>query len=316
MRPVGPVDRWRTEVKLNSMKDRNRKDEKRSLCSRREFMLTVSSLAVPLVTGCSFKSREPRLRALTIGLCDALCTQTASECVGQYAEREYVGLVNAVREETDVELQLRPYRLDQQLVAALRTGELDGVVCKTWTLLRGSVASGRPFERLADIPGPTGSKLLRGVFIARKDAPVKALADIDGRRFALGSESQYESSFQARKVLAGLGVQPDKTVTVESCLNAAALVWENEVDAAVVSDYCVDHSAMQLTGVADAFRVIGRTPGVPFVTFAVSRKVPAAVRKRVQACLLGLTGRAAPQDLATAGLIEPIPWIPEELRTA
>lgn len=284
-----------------------------SLFSRRQFMTTLTGLSLPLITGCGLAAGSTDKSSLVVGLCDALCKQTASECVGEYAQREYAGLGAFVKSQTGIELRFRHFKFDQQLVEAAGAGKVDALISKTWTALRASRAGACRFERLADIPGPTGASLLRGVFVARADSSLKTVSDIDGRSFALGSEVHYESSFEARRALAQAGVKPAESVALHSCLNVAALVWERQVDAGVVSDYCVGHSGLQLVGDAEAFRVLGRTPGVPFVTFAVRETVPRSVRRRLETCLLELSGTSVPEDLHTTGLITPIRWMPEEL---
>jgi ABC-type phosphate/phosphonate transport system substrate-binding protein len=249
---------------------------------------------------------------LTVGLCDPLARVTASACVGQYATREYEGLVESVRAATGIRIRLQPYALDDLLIAAVRRGEVDAVICKAWTALR----AGAGLERLADLPGTTGARLLRGIFIARRDSAARTIEDIAGRRFALTAGAAYESSHQARHALTDAGIAPGEVVTEAACLNVAAMVWERQADAGVVSDYCVDHSGLQLTGDPEAFRVIGRTDGVPFVTFAVGQGVSTGTGELLREHLLSLAPGRVPEGLATTGLIAPITWQPEELRTA
>lgn len=280
--------------------------------SRRDFMLAASGVALPLLTGCGLSGSRSEPAVLRVGLCDALSKNTPSQCVGEYAKREYEGLANVLEREAGVHLKFRLFPIDEQLISAAGRGELDALICKTWTMLRAGVASPSPYHRLADIPGPEG-KDLHGVFIARKDSPIRTLGDIDGRSFAVGSESQYESSFQARRDLAEAGVRPARTTTIASCLNVAAKVWEGGADAGVVSDYCVDHSGLQLVGDPEAFRILGRTDPVPFITVAVSTEVPAPVRARAQTALLSMAGSRVPEDLETTGVVQPRQWRPGEL---
>jgi len=288
----------------------------RPALSRRAFLIGLSGLAVPAVAGWGVLRSRRGSPTLTVGVCDALAKRTASECMGPYAERGYEGLAATVERATGIKMLLRYYPFDDLLVGAAQSGQLDVVLCKTWTALRAARAAGQRFQRLADVPSPTGARVLRGVFIARKDGPVGNLEDIDGRPFAMGSDAQYESSFQARRALARAGVTPGDTVVFDSCLSVAALVWEGSVDAGVVSDYCVDHSGLQLVDDPGAFRVLARTTGVPFVTLAVAESVPGRVRAKLSSCLRGLSGSRVPRDLHTAGLIAPIPWSPEELETS
>lgn len=287
-------------------------DERLVGWSRREFMLAASGVALPLLSGCGLGGSHPEPVVLRVGLCDALSKKTPSQCVGEYAKRDYEGLAEALEKEAGVHLKFRPYPLDEQLIGAARRGEVDALMCKTWTMLRANAVSPSTFQRLADVPGPDGHGL-HGVFIARKDSVIRTLGDIDGRSFAIGSDSQYESSFQARRDLARAGVRPAETTTIASCLNVAAAVWEGGADAGVVSNYCVDHSGLQLVGDPEAFRILGQTDPVPFITFAVSTRVPAAARARAQTALLSMAASRVPDDLETTGVVEPREWRPEEL---
>jgi hypothetical protein len=129
----------------------------------------------------------------------------------------------------------------------------------------------------------------------------------------MGSGLQYESSFDARRSLNDLGVAPGQMVVRDSCLNVAALVWEGSVEAGVVSDYCVDHSGLQLVDDPDAFRVLGTTAGIPFITFAVADSVASGVRAELAGSLQRMTVGRVPADLHSPGLIAAIPWSPPEL---
>jgi hypothetical protein len=69
-----------------------------------------------------------------------------------------------------------------------------------------------------------------------------------------------------------------------------------------------------LVGDTDAFRIIGHTEGVPFITFALSERVPASVRGDVRRCLLAMRGARVPEDLCTTGLVVPRAWDPQEVQ--
>jgi ABC-type phosphate/phosphonate transport system substrate-binding protein len=289
--------------------DTDRAEFRGKLLTRRRFVAAAAGVAAGVGVG---RIALRRSAELTVGLCDPLARATASACVGDYATRDYGALAESIGSATGIRVRFRPYALDDLLIAGVQHGEVDAVICKAWTALRADAG----LERLADLPGPTGARLLRGVFIARRDSSVHVLDDISGRRFVLTAGAAYESSHQARHALARAGIAPGEVVTQAGCLNVAAMVWERQADAGVVSDYCVDHSGLQLAGDPEAFRVIGRTAGVPFVTLAVAPRVDAGTRGRLRDHLLSLDGGRAPEGLDTTGLIAPIAWQPEELKGA
>jgi ABC-type phosphate/phosphonate transport system substrate-binding protein len=88
-----------------------------------------------------------------------------------------------------------------------------------------------------------------------------------------------------------------------------AAVYERRVDVGVVSDYVADLGAFSLID-ADAFRVIARTKGIPFITFAVAERVPQARREGLRDALLGITGGNVPAGLESTGFVRPMPWSP------
>ncbi len=281
--------------------------------TRRQFILTASGVALPLVTGCRPHRRHRRVR---VGICDSLAVQSASACVGEYATRRYDGLLDMLRNGTKAEVKVDYYRLDEQMVTAIVAGQVDVAVCKTWTLMRGLEAGGPGFERVLDVPGPDDSPLLRSLFLTRADGPVTSLEDASGGTVALGNGEHYESYFLALQRLEAAGVRPARTETVGTCLEAAARVLEGDVQLAAVSHYCADHSGRQLAGRPDVFRQVGATAGVPWITVALSAELPRRTREELARRLRSLQQNRAPADLETATFRAPIPWSPEGFETA
>ena len=260
--------------------------------------------------GCGRDTRAAKT-TLVVGVCDPLCKETASPCIQTSAKRDYRSLVRVVSERACVQLDLRYYALDEQLVQAVHKGEVNAVIAKTWTAL--VATKGRVWERLADIPRQDGSDELSGVFLTRADSPLSTIQELDGRRIVMGPDLAYEKSHAARRALSDAGVKPGSVRILDPCLAVASAVFEKQADAGVVSSYVVDFGGLRHISDPKDFKVIGKTRPVPFLTFAVSAEVDPAVREKLQRVLLELSGPGVPEGLYTSGLVAAKPWTPEEL---
>ena len=251
--------------------------------------------------------------SLVIGINDPLCRQTASACVAASADRDYAGLARQLSEATGLRLSVRYYKAEEPLSEAIRSGQVDAAVAKTWTILRAQVGSPVHLVRVADLRGRADDGLLRGVFITRADSGIASLADLAGKTVAFGSTVGYEKSYQARAALAALGVEPGRTIELEACIDVAAAVYERRVDAGVVSHYVVDDGGLEQVAEKGTFRELGRTEGVPFITVAISENVDADVRAKLTDALLTIPAVRVPVDLRATHFAPPRPWNPAEL---
>ncbi|MEW5984091.1 MAG: PhnD/SsuA/transferrin family substrate-binding protein [Acidobacteriota bacterium] len=259
--------------------------------------------------------REIRVftQIVRIGVNEPFCRETASNCVGGPTARDYGALAAVVHARTGVVLRLTYYPVEDDLVAAIGRGDVDGAVAKTWTALRAYDAAGVAAERLCDIPFPDGEPGLTGVFIARADGPVRALAQVSGKRLALGRPESYENSYAADRVLRGLAIEPAECRAAGGCIPAAVSVLDGEADVAVVSNYCTRYGLDEILAERGAFRVLGETAPIPFATLVVSERVPAATREAIKAALLGGHDPRGTEQVFPGGLRPPAPWDPEEL---
>jgi ABC-type phosphate/phosphonate transport system substrate-binding protein len=277
---------------------------------RRVLAFLVVILCGCALAGCRKDARAPT-PVLTVGVCDPLCKDTASPCIQGSAKRDYRGFARAVRERADVQLDLKYFGFDEQLVQAVQKGEVNAVIAKTWTAL--VATKGRVWEQLADIPRQDGVDEVSGVFITRTDSPLSTIQGLDGKTIVMGPDLAYEKSHAARRALADAGVKPGTVRILEPCVSVASAVFEKQADAGVVSSYVVDFGGLRLVGDPKDFKVIGKTKPVPFITLAVSAEVDPGVREKLQCALLEMSGREVPEGLYTSGLVKVKPWTPEEL---
>ena len=281
------------------------------MCGHVRMLAVVLSAA--WVCGCGEQTPSTARDRVVVGICDPLAKETASPCVRASAKREYGEFASALGRRTGLEVVLKYCASDRDLSEAIAAGEVDAAIAKTWTILRASKASGRTFLRLADLPGPGGVQALSGVFVTRRDSGLKTLKDLEGKTVALGPETAYEKSHAARRTLEAAGVTPRAVRILDGCVPVAADIFEKKLDAGVLSSYVVDFNGLALVGDPKDFRAIGRTTGIPFITFAVSAEVDERHGSDLYDALLGPSRLKPPGGLQTTGFDVPTAWSPPEL---
>ncbi len=252
-------------------------------------------------------------QVVKVGVNEPFCRETASNCVGGHLARDYGALAALVGDRSGVALKMIYYPVEEDLVAAIGRGDVEGAVAKTWTALRAYGAAGVAAERVCDIPFPDGEFELTGVFITRADGPVKSLAQLSGKRLALGRPESYENAHAADRALTALGVASGDRYAAGGCIPAAVAVLDGEADVAVVSNYCTRYGLDEILASRGAFRVLGETAPIPFATFMLSARVPGHARAAIAAALLDGDGSSRVGSVFSGGVRRPGPWAPEEL---
>jgi len=230
--------------------------------------------------------------------------------------RSYEGLKKIVEETAGVELAFHYYQEITVLVDEVRSGRLDGMICKCWSGLTAISPDKRVFERLADITKPDGKETVAGLFLVLKNSKMKTLSDITvDTRLGVGAANAYEKHHLAFSTLKVLGIEkPLKVKEYITCKESALALIENDVDLALVSDYAFDYGCIDTVGTKDDFKSIGSTSEtIPFLTFFIDMKLDSCIRNNLKKALLSITGDNIPESLLSGGLIEPIPWTPAEL---
>jgi len=249
---------------------------------------------------------------LTVGVNEPFCRDTACVCAGRDAPRGYEWMAEAARQAgADVRVAYVP--IEEDLAPMLAAGEIDAVAAKSWTVLTAFRAAGLACARLGDLPLPDGTPGLTGVFITTAESPFRSLADLDGRRLGTGGPGSYETFHAADRLLAARGVRPAARRQYDRCVHAAVAVIEGEIDAAVISSYCVRFGLDDYVGRPGVFRPMGETAPIPYATLAVATTVPEPARLALTAALLDASARGAAGERFPGGLRPPVPWAPEEL---
>jgi ABC-type phosphate/phosphonate transport system substrate-binding protein len=248
---------------------------------------------------------------LKIAVNDIYCRKTACECIGQVATRSYDTLVADLMSRHHITLELTYFMEVFDLQKAILANRYDGVLCKPWTALQYSNKTQARFKRVADLQDPDNKALMTGVFLTLTGSPVRTLADLQGKRIALGQEDSYEKHQAPLQVLAAKHIQPAEQLLFSSCSENLSALLDGKVDVAVVSSYALTATCAVDFAKPEDFRTLAKTETMPLTSLLVDLdKVPAAAAARLQAALLDASGAKVPEDLLGKGFVLPASWKP------
>ena len=198
------------------------------------------------------------------------------------------------------------------LQKAVTARQFDGFLCKPWTVLQYSGKADARFKRVADIQDPANLALMNGVFLTLADSPLRTLADVQGKRIALGQTDSYEKNQAPLRMLAEKKIKPSEQVMFSSCGENLSALMDGKVDAAVVSSYALTASCAVDFAKPEQFRTLAETEKMPLTSLLVDlKKVSLTDATRLQHALLALSGDKAPKDLLGKGFVPPASWKPE-----
>ena len=269
-------------------------------------------LMLSVLAGCR-SPQPPSQLAFKLAVNDIYCKDTACECVHYVAARTYAETQRKLKEQFGIDLQLDYYIEPYKLEEAILSGEYDGAICKPWTALMLERQAGAAFERVADLLDPGDNRWLSGTVLVMADSPFQSLEDLKGKSIVIGDPDAYEKHHAAKRIFQQQGVDFGRMETSASCIENLGQLMDGEVDAAVVSDYALSADcAVDFANPAD-FRIVGKTENIPLTSVLLdARKVAEADRVRLQAALLALSGKDAPESLLGKGFVEAAEWNPVE----
>jgi len=271
--------------------------------------LETALVAVP--SGASAQSPARKPLSLKIAVNDIYCRKTACSCISKIATRSFDTLLADLLARHQITLELTYFMEVFDLQKAIQANQFDGVLCKPWTALQYSNETNARFKRVADLCDPDDKALMSGVFLTLAGTPLRSLADLEGKRIALGQEDSYEKHQAPLQMLAAGHIKPAELLLFSSCGENLSALLDGKVDVAVVSSYALTAScAVDFTKPED-FRTLAETEKMPLTSLLVDLdKVPAAEAIRLQAALLEVSGAKAPKDLLGKGFVLPASWKP------
>lgn len=214
--------------------------------------------------------------------------------------KSYQPIMDYLTEVTPYRFELKLARSYEEAVAFLRTGAAEFASLGDVTFTEayesfGAVPLVRPLNR-------DGRPSYRSIIIVRKDSPVRALADLKGRRFAFGALHSTSGNLIPRLLLFRNGVRLADLAHFENLDKhdaVAKAVLKGLADAGAVKD--VIARKYQEHGL----RFLAQSEPIPSVPIVCRPQTPEPLRTAVKAALLGLD----PNDPATRNRLAA--WDPE-----
>lgn len=253
------------------------------LTDRLAILLAV---AVLLLAGAIISADEPPISGpLDIVVMDPLSDQLACDCVAGYAQRNYGELQAFLQEQLDRPVQLT--YAESLMAPNVRSRPAIHLVIGKFSIVESdSRRIDLPVRPLAMLSGKDGAITQTGLFVVRRDDPAKSIEDLAGRSLLFGPEDSDEKHSAALAALEVFALPTPNTLdTKESCSTAALAVFENDVDAAVLSSYAMP--LLEGCGAIDkgALRIVGETDPVPFISVFVTHQVDSTVESRLMKAL-------------------------------
>jgi len=271
---------------------------------------TAPETALPPVPAAD-KSMPQKNLVLKIAVNDIYCGKTACSCISKIATRSYDNLLAELKDKHQITLEFTYFMEIFDLQNAVAGKTYDGFVCKPWSVVHLANNKATDFKRVADLSDPQDQPLMSGVFLTLAGSPLHSLADVHGKRIALGQPDAYEKNQAPLAMLAAKGIKPAAQLTYSSCGENISALLDGKVDVAVVSSYALTASCAVDFAKPEQFRTLAETAKMPLTSFLLDmRKVSLIDAARLQRALLDLSGDKVPKDLTGKGFVLPASWRP------
>ena len=235
--------------------------KKKSIFQSSNLIIAVALLCAPATT-----IRADESRAINIIVLDPLALPLSCTCVEGTGQRRYDILADYLTEKLG-----RPVKVtfeESVGLAIQRTRAYPHLIVGKRSIVSFDAdKQGIAIRPVADLTGKNGTTTLQGIFLVDKDDPSQKLADLKGKRIALGPKDQADTHRAAKEDLASAGILEAVTLIVFGSIDAAAIaLTDGDVDAAVISDFM----PVLLEGCGKiepgTTRILARTQPVPFIT--------------------------------------------------
>ncbi len=248
---------------------------------------------------------------LNLAINEAYCTKTACSCISNLATREYEELQEILKKKYNINLNLSYFIEEYELIDTLNSQQFDGVICKPWLAYMNTLENNIKFKRVADLLDINNNQWLTGIFIVKKDSPLKTVSEITGKILVAGQKDSYEKYHSPFLMMEKEKIVPSNIIQKASCLECINSLIDGEADAAIISDYSLTASCAVDVANPDDFRVIGKTEQIPLCSVILDiSKIKEADALRFQKALLEISGEDVPVGLMSRGFVMPAKWIP------
>ncbi len=203
--------------------------------------------------------------------------------------RKFTPLATYLEKQLGMKVEFTPVSDYPAAVEALVNKKVDLVWFGGFTHVQANLRSGGKIIPLAQREEDTK---FQSVFIAKTDSGIKTLADMKGKQVSFGSQSSTSGHLMPRSFLLQANINPEK--------DFARIAYSGAHDATIASVVSgkVDAAALDITvwrkfvgeNKVDtkAVDVFYTTPGYFNYNWSVHADMPAALREKVKAALIGL----------------------------
>jgi len=192
----------------------------------------------------------------------------------------------------------------EAVVELLVAGKLDMALLTplTYVIAHHRLPALRP---LATLLGE-GAARYRGYVVVKAGSPLRALADLRGKRFAFVEHGSASGNLFPRALLIDAGLDPARDLGATRYLtnhtDVVHAVLAGSVDAGAISSTTFAH--LRREGLHNRLDILAKSDWIPFDAFVVHPRIPAATAAALQAALLALSmrspeGRAVLDGVAT-----------------
>lgn len=204
--------------------------------------------------------------------------------------RKFTPLASYLEKQLGMKVEFTPVNDYPAAVEALVNKKVDLVWFGGFTHVQANLRSGGKIVPLAQREEDTK---FQSVFIAKTDSGIKSLADMKGKQVSFGSQSSTSGHLMPRSFLLAANINPEKDfarIAYSGAHDATiASVVSGKVDAAAL-DITVWNKFVNENKVdTKAVNVFYTTPGYFNYNWSVHADMPAALREKVKAALIGLS---------------------------
>ncbi len=261
------------------------------------FRLWVIGLtACFLSTGCLLAKPGGGPEPVTLVVMDPLAKELACACVKGCGQRDYrklaAQLEKATRQKVKIEFS---DDLAESLAGTSPKQELI-VIGDQSLVAQGAKKAGLKYHAVCALTDSDGNTTMTASFVARSDDPVRELQDIGGRKVLFGVTEVDAKYVAGLAALRAAKVEPPIVSEQRGSYSEAVLDMldsqSSPLPVAVVPSYAL--RLLQGCGSVrpGAFKVIGKSEPVPFITVFLSDNIPAEKEKQALKVLLAIKGDA------------------------
>ena len=203
--------------------------------------------------------------------------------------RKFTPLASYLEKQLGMKVEFTPVNDYPAAVEALVNKKVDMVWFGGFTHVQANLRSGGKIVPIAQREEDTR---FQSVFIAKTDSGIKGLADMKGKQISFGSQSSTSGHLMPRSFLLQAGINPEKDfrrVAYSGAHDATiASVVSGKVDAAALDITVWKKFTDENKVDTKAVNVFYTTPPYFNYNWSVHADMPAALREKVKAALLGL----------------------------